>query len=608
MSQRIAILPEIITNKIAAGEVVERPASVIKELIENSLDAGATDISVEIAAGGRRLIRITDNGHGMSREDALLSLERHATSKIRSDSDLDGIHTLGFRGEALPSIASVSRLRLSSREADSPEGTEIIVEGGKVRDVRACGMAPGTVISVEQIFFNTPARLKFMRSAETEAGHVGDCLTRMAISRPDVAFSCSSDGRDLLRVQRGDLLRRLSQALGKGTAASLHELRLSRDGIDISGYISAPAACRSTTSAMFTYINGRFIRDKVIQHAIMQAYRGVMDRGRYPVVALFIQLPPGEVDVNVHPTKHEVRFRRQSLVHDTLQSALEELLKRSPWLPRPQAPAQPAAASAPSISQAYRERIAAAAQASLDMARKPDPPRFPGAAKTQPDQQHPPGTESVSVREAPTPFQPREPAVEPQGYFSALRVIGQFHDEYILCQSGDQLVIIDQHAASERVAFQKLRGQFETGGVESQRLLFPETLELSFSEADTARRFANELARIGFELEPFGGNTVIVSAIPRLTIAQDSSGLVRDLLAELTQLGASSAFLDARDALLSRIACHSVVRGVHRLEERQIRELLRGMDATDFAASCPHGRPVSHTITLGELEKIFKRT
>lgn len=608
MSQRIAILPEIITNKIAAGEVVERPASVIKELIENSLDAGATDISVEIAAGGRRLIRITDNGHGMSREDALLSLERHATSKIRSDNDLDGIHTLGFRGEALPSIASVSRLRLSSRETDSPEGTEIIVEGGKVRDVRACGMAPGTVISVEQIFFNTPARLKFLRSAETEAGHVGDCLTRMAISRPDVAFSCSSDGRDLLRVQRGDLLRRLSQALGKGTAASLHELHLSRDGIDISGYISSPAACRSTTSAMFTYINGRFIRDKVIQHAIMQAYRGVMDRGRYPVVALFIQLPPAEVDVNVHPTKHEVRFRRQSLVHDTLQSALEELLKRSPWLPRPQTPVQPAAAGAPSISQAYRERVAAAAQASLAMARKPDYPRFHETARPQPDPQHPPETESVSVRETPPSFLPREPAADPQGYFSALRIIGQFHDEYILCQSGDQLVIIDQHAASERVAFQKLCGQFETGGVESQRLLFPETLELSFSEADTARRFGNELTRIGFELEPFGGNTVIVSAIPRLAIAQDSNGLIRDLLAELTQLGASSAFLDSRDALLSRIACHSVVRGVHRLEERQIRELLHGMDGTDFAASCPHGRPVSHVITLGELERIFKRT
>ncbi len=607
MSHRIAILPEIITNKIAAGEVVERPASVIKELIENALDAGSTDIGVEIAGGGRRLIRITDNGHGMSREDALLSLERHATSKIRSDNDLDGISTLGFRGEALPSIASVSRLRLATREADNPEGTEIIVEGGNVRDVRACGMAPGTQISVEQLFFNTPARLKFLRSAETEAGHVGDSLTRMAISRPDVAFSCTSDGRDLLRVQRGDLLRRLTQTLGKGTASSLHELSLSRDDIDISGYISAPAACRSTSNAMFTYINGRFIRDRVIQHAIMQAYRGVIDRGRYPVVALFIRLSPGEVDVNVHPTKHEVRFRRQSLVHDTLQSALEELLGRSPWLPGPRTPALPTAGTPLPTSQAYRERIAAAAQASLDVERQGDTRPFHLAGQPETARSSLPPVEVGTVREPSPPFPSPEQPRETRGYFSSLGIIGQFHDEYILCQSGDQLVIIDQHAASERVAFQKLRRQFDLDGVESQRLLFPETLELSFSEADTARRFGGELARIGFELEPFGGNTVIVSAIPRLAVERDAGGLVRDMLAELTQLGASSAFLEARDALLSRIACHSVVRGMHRLEERQIRELLRGMDDSDFAASCPHGRPVSHAISRGELERIFKR-
>ena len=311
MSQRISILPEIITNKIAAGEVVERPASVVKELIENSLDAGATAIDVEIATGGRRLIRIIDNGHGMSREDALLSLERHATSKIKTDSDLEGILTLGFRGEALPSIASVSRFRLATREPENPEGTEVIVEGGKVREVKACGMAPGTAISIEQIFFNTPARLKFMKSAETEAGHVGDVVTRMAVSRPEVAFSLTSDGRELLRVQRSDLQRRLTQVIGKDTSSHLHCVDGSAPQVSVSGFVSGPSLVRSGTQAMFTYINGRFVRDKVVQHAVMQAYRGVIDRGRYPVVALFIQLPMGEVDVNVHPTKHEVRFRHQ---------------------------------------------------------------------------------------------------------------------------------------------------------------------------------------------------------------------------------------------------------------------------------------------------------
>ncbi|BCS55360.1 DNA mismatch repair endonuclease MutL [Geobacter sp. SVR] len=610
MSQRITILPEIITNKIAAGEVVERPASVIKELVENALDAGATEISVEIAAGGRRLIRITDNGHGMSREDALLSLERHATSKIRNDSDLDGILTLGFRGEALPSIASVSRFRLSTREADSLEGTEITVEGGRVRDVKACGMAPGTVICVEQLFFNTPARLKFLRSAETEAGHVGDCISRMAISRPDVSFRCTSEGRELLRVQRGDLLRRLSQALGRITADNLYPVEHVRDDITVTGFISGPSAVRSTTAAMFTYINGRFVRDRVVQHAIMQACRGVIDRGRYPVCALFITIPAGEVDVNVHPTKHEVRFRRQTEVHDTIQAALEEVLSRSPWLAGRQQPAAPP----PSNGQAYRERIMAAAQASLDLPRRErplfDPQPAPPAAE-QPRYMVSPteATEDTAVREPAVPFQPA-PTETPGngGYFSSLSVIGQFHAEYILCQSGAELVIIDQHAASERVAYQRLRRQCAADGVESQRLLFPETLELSFSEAAAAQRFAEDLNRIGLELAPFGGNTVIVSAIPRIAAATDTARLVRDMLEELAQLGTTAAFREVEENLLARIACHSVIRGMRQLEQRQIAELLRSMDETDFAASCPHGRPVSHTITHAELEKIFHRT
>ncbi|OHB25052.1 MAG: DNA mismatch repair protein MutL, partial [Desulfuromonadaceae bacterium GWB2_53_15] len=514
MPQRISILPEIITNKIAAGEVVERPASVIKELIENSLDADAGDITVEIAAGGRRLIKISDNGHGMSREDALLSLERHATSKIRTDSDLDGILTLGFRGEALPSIASVSRFRLATREPASLEGTEIIVEGGRVKEVRACGMAPGTVITVEQIFFNTPARLKFLRSAETETGHVGDTVARMAISRPDVAFTCISDGRELLRVQRGDLRRRLSQTLGKDAAADLHAVDGSDNGISVTGFISGPNNVRSTTAAMFTYINGRFVRDKVVQHAIMQAYRGVIDRGRYPILALFVTLPPGEVDVNVHPTKHEVRFRRQPVVHDALQKAIEEVLRRSPWLAHPQEQAAP---SSPATSQAYRERIAAAAQASLNLPRR-ETSYYAATSScdkvvTRAFAASPAPSEAAAVSEPAAPFQPEAADSKKQGFFSSLAIIGQFHAEYILCQSGSELVVIDQHAASERVAYQRLRQQCEATGVESQRLLFPETLELSFTETAVAQRFQEDLARIGFELEPFGGNTIIVAAV-----------------------------------------------------------------------------------------------
>jgi len=610
MSQRISILPENLTNKIAAGEVVERPSSVIKELVENSLDAGATDISVEIAVGGRRLIRVTDNGHGMSREDALLSLERHATSKIKCDSDLDGILTLGFRGEALPSIASVSRFCLATREQGSLEGAEIVVEGGKVREVKACGMAPGTVITVEQIFFNTPARLKFMKSSETEAGHVGDVMARLAVSRPDAAFSCTSDGRDILRVQRSDLLRRLSQVVGKDSASHLHLVENNNEYVTVSGFVSGPSLVRSGPQAMYTYINGRFVRDKVVQHAILQAYRGVIDRGRYPVVALFIQLPAGEVDVNVHPTKHEVRFRRQSVVHDAIQASVEEVLRLSPWLAK-KPESSPVQASAAPTGQAYRERIAAAAQASLTLPHReqhysqPLPRSAAVEATVVPASNA--STETVAVAEPAAPFR-AEPKSSVSGYFSSLTVIGQFHSEYILCQSGTDLVIIDQHAASERVAFQRLKQQCLAGGVESQRLLFPETVELSFSEVAVAGRFSPELAGIGFELEPFGGNTLMVAAVPRLAAEKDAIRLVRDILADLAQLGASAAFQDALDELLSRIACHSVVRGVHTLEIRQMRELLRSMDETEFAASCPHGRPVSHVVALAELEKIFKRT
>ena len=608
MSQRIAILPEILTNKIAAGEVVERPASVIKELIENALDAGASDISVEIAMGGRRRIIVTDNGHGMSREDALLCLERHATSKIRTDSDLEGILTLGFRGEALPSIASVSRLRLTTRETGTPEGTELVVEGGKIRDVKACGMACGTVICVEHLFFNTPARLKFMKSAETEIGHVGDVVARMAVSRPDVVFSCSSDGRELLRVQRSDLQRRLAQVIGKDSSSQLYLVDGTGNQAAVSGFVSGPSLVRSSVQSMFTYINGRFVRDKVVQHAIMQAYRGVIDRGRYPVVALFIQLPPGEVDVNVHPTKHEVRFRHQSVVHDTIQAAVEKVLRASPWLTGK--PSLPPPAAVPT-GQAYRERIAAAAQTSLAMTARPthtahlqSPAPLPYGEATPPSPAEPIPADPGFVGELRQPFQP-EPA---SGYFSSLAIIGQFHGEYILCQAGPELVIIDQHAASERVAYQRLQRQHVSGTVESQRLLFPETLELSFSEVAVSERFHHELLNIGFELEPFGGTTLMIAAVPRLAADKDAQCLVRDILADLSQLGASAAFQERVDDLLSRIACHSVVRGVHPLESRQISELLRSMDETDFAASCPHGRPVAHVITLTELEKIFKRT
>lgn len=609
MTQRITILPEHVTNRIAAGEVVERPASVIKELIENALDAGATDIAIEITAGGRRRIRITDNGHGMSREDALLSLERHATSKITSDADLDRIQTLGFRGEALPSIASVSRFRLMTRPGGVQEGVEIQVEGGRIREVKACGMAPGTVITIEHLFFNTPARLKFMKSAETEAGHAADIVARMAVSRPDVAFTCTSDGRELLKVQRSDILRRVAGVVGRDSSSHLFPVEGTDGPVTVSGFISGPQSARSTAQAMYTYINGRYVRDKVVQHAIMQAYRGVIERGRYPVTALFISAPPGEVDVNVHPTKHEVRFRQQSAVHDAIQSAVAAVLASSPWLQRPSlTPSRP---DPDGISRAYRERIAAAAQVSLGM---PSVPFFDRSGFSSPASADPAPAHIAEPSEAfsKTAASPASPGTDtPQagdGYFSSLAVIGQFHGEYILCQSGEELVIIDQHAASERVAYQQLKQQHRDGAIESQRLLFPETVELSFSELALLHRHRADLDGIGFEIEEFGGNTALVAAVPRLAAGDRIPGLVRDILADLSLTGSGTSFQERLDDLFSRIACHSVVRGVTPLDRRQITELLCRMDETGFAASCPHGRPVLHRIPRAELEKIFKRS
>lgn len=603
MTQRIKILPEHLTNKIAAGEVVERPASVLKELIENALDATATEIIIELIAGGRRKIRITDNGSGMSREDALLSLERHATSKIQTADDLDRIMTLGFRGEALPSIASVSRFTLATRQPDALEGTEIVVEGGTVRDVRACGMAPGTIICVEQLFYNLPARLKFMKSAETEIGHAADVVSRMAVSRPDVSFVCTSEGREILKLQRSDLQRRVAQIVGRESSQHLFPVQGGDEYASVQGYISDPGLVRSGTQAIYTYINGRFIKDKIVQHAVMQAYRGVIDRGRYPVVALNISIAAGEVDVNVHPTKHEVRFRRQSVVHDMIQQALEHVLSASPWLKHRSATAVSSVST--SIGQAHRERVAAAAQSSLQLPQR-DHVYAGLGVPTAAEPTTPPVVTTVGVQEPAVPFLAAAVA-QPSGYFSSCAIIGQFHNEYIICQLGEEMIIIDQHAASERVAFQLLKEQCFAGGIESQRLLFPETVELTFSEVAAAEKFSARLAGLGFELEPFGGATILVTAVPRLVIEHQPLQLIRDILSDLESIQTSAAFTDVQENLLSRIACHSVIRGSHALEHRQIKELLVRMDSTDFAASCPHGRPVMHTITLPEIQKIFKR-
>ncbi len=604
MASRIRILPEQLTNKIAAGEVVERPASVVKELVENALDSGCSEVTVEIESGGRKLIRVTDDGCGMSREDALLSLERHATSKIGTDSDLFNLSTLGFRGEALPSIASVSRLTLESRERDRDEGVEIYAEGGRIRDVKPSGMATGTVITIRNLFFNTPARLKFMKSRETEAGHVGDLLTRLALSRPELRFAYTNDGRTVFRLLEGDLTARAAALLGPSLAKSLYPVSYADGPLTITGLVAAPDSSRSAATHLYTYINGRFIRDKVVQHAVLQAYRNFMERGRYPIVVLSITLPPGEVDVNVHPTKHEVRFREQGRVHDAIHAAVDTVLRATPWL-RESAAVRPSAAPGRSVAEARSSvREAPASYRPAPALQQRFAPVAPVERPRAEVVERPPA-EALSVKSSPVKEEKADGSTA--GYFSSLQVIGQYRAMYILCEDGEDLVLIDQHAAHERVAFERLKGEYRRGAIESQGLLFPETAEFSHSEAAILREQGEELRRLGFGIEHFGGASWLVNAVPRQLAGANPLELLRDILQELQTTGRSRGFADAVEDILTRIACHSVVRGVHHLSTAEIRELFRQMDATDFSTNCPHGRPVCHRLTRGEIERLFKR-
>jgi DNA mismatch repair protein MutL len=618
MASRIKILPENLTNKIAAGEVVERPASVVKELVENALDAGATEVVVEFEAGGRRLIKVGDNGCGMSREDALLALERHATSKIISDEDLLSISTLGFRGEAMPSIASVSRFTLATREKTGIEGTEIYAEGGRIREVKARGMAEGTVIEVRNLFFNTPARLKFLKSNETEAGHVTEQLTRLALSRPDVRFVCLNEGRVVFRTLNGDLGERVASLLGRSLAADLSPVQKTDEELLLSGLAGRPECSRSNASYLYTYVNGRFVRDRVIQHAVLQAYRRFLERGRYPVAVLFLSLPPGEVDVNVHPTKHEVRFREQSRVHDFMVSALEGMLQSTPWMrkaPTRQAPIQQ------STTQQTPPRQMPALQAPDPQAattKCASPMAVTRAAEVRESVQvYRPETPAAPNRELPFRQEAGEPSMkamgdvpereERGGFFSSLTVIGQYLAAYLICQDGEDLLLIDQHAAHERVAFERLRGEYAAGMVESQGLLFPEVIELSHPESCAVRENVSELARLGFDLEEFGGTARVLKAVPRILAQGEYLKALRDTIEDLSTLGRSRTFTDIREGILIRISCHSVVRGSRPLTGVEIASLLKALDSVAYATNCPHGRPVFKRIGRGDVEKMFKR-
>ena len=631
---RIRRLDEATANQIAAGEVVERPASVVKELLENALDAGATRISVEVEEGGTHLIRVTDDGHGMGPDDARLSLERHATSKIRSVQDLDRVRTMGFRGEALPSIASVSRFTLTTRTAERDEGFRLTVEGGHIRSEGAVGAALGTTIEVADLFFNVPARKKFLKRAATELTHISDTVIRLALARPKIAFRLRHGARVLLDVPPaadGDPKGRIGRIIGKKVVDALHSIPENTEGpVAVTGYVAEPTMTERTTRGQYVFVNGRFVRDRTVQHAIQEGYRTLMEKGRHPMVILYLQLDPSSFDVNVHPQKTEVRFARTSDIHRAVTQAIRRTLLDQPWLRS----GQYAVAAARSASAGTASGAALGAAIARDHRdkglgayvglRSVGPPRERGAAAERQTESGPRGR---SPSFEPAPAEDRRPAFRPSpaspdadplfesttaarfgGRFSSLEPVGQVLGTYLVCQGPEEMVVIDQHAAHERIAFQRMRSQHQRTRVTAQPLLMPIPIELDEGRAATAAQHADRLGALGFELAPFGGATWLVKATPGALVGANVERLVVDMLDELAQVGQASALEDEFDALLSCAACHSVVRAGDRLSRDEIRALLVQMDEIDFGAHCPHGRPVFVRWSSAELGRMFHRT
>lgn len=592
----IRILPEILSNKIAAGEVVERPASVAKELVENSLDARSSRIIIEVEKGGRSLIRVSDNGTGMGHDDALLSIERYATSKIYNDDDLFSIQTLGFRGEALPSIASVSRFTLETCDGRSDTGIRIEIAGGKIRNVSEIGAPRGTQITVSQLFFNTPARRKFLKTIQTEMGHISDVVASIALGWPDVQFRLLHNGRVMKQwTAAPDPAERVADVLGANVRHDLHRVELGDDAVEITGWVAAPRVTRSTSRGIYTYVNGRLVRDRTIQHALFRGYEGRLMKGQFPVAALFIRVPPDRVDVNVHPTKNEVRFAEQRRVHSLVTNAVSSVISaadRPKWLDD----GLPEPSPRPRISETPGRF-----QSSENDAR----PRDDKPSEETPHSE-PPRTIPERRTEKPPVFPATQSPLWKQTFFSHLRIIGQFRGTYLICESDDALVLIDQHAAHERVMFEQLKARAPSSGA-SQKLLIPETVDLSHSEADILEKLIPDFREMGLDIEPFGGTTFVVKSVPALLGSGEVRPLITEMVEKIAEVGVAGGLENAMDECLMIMACHGAIRANQQLSDAQLRALLHQLDQCRNPSHCPHGRPTWIRWTVPFLEKSFKR-
>jgi DNA mismatch repair protein MutL len=652
---RIHVLPEHVANKIAAGEVVERPASVVKELLENSLDAGSSRIKIQIEAGGKKLIQITDDGCGMVRDDALLAFERHATSKIKNAEDLLNISTLGFRGEALPSIASVCRLRLETRAPDQDSGTMIEINGGKIFRVEEAGLPAGTSITIRDLFFNIPARKKFLKAEATELSHIASLVTHYALAHPDKQFELhSATNAVLVAPPVAGYSERVYQVFGKDVLDQLisvaAELPLARIGLPqpppwrregdedstasadpgnlrVHGFISKPEIQKLNRNSIYTFVNGRLIRDRLIQHALTEAYRNILPPTVFPVVLLFIEMPNAEVDVNVHPSKTEVRFRQQTVMHDFLRDSVRAALMKARPVPQFVTEIRAHATASPSLTPGARSATAdmGAASAVFYGATAPDsfalqapqPPvitelfHFSQGIAIE-------GNAAFAVarfpqqtfggdRCAPPLAEELEPANDVPPSLSSLRPLGQLRESFILAVNHDGLWIIDQHVAHERVLFEKVLKQRAKQQVESQRLLMPIVIELTPGQQVVFTEISDELQKNGFETEPFGTRSIAVKIAPAGLEASEVEHMLHELLDQFSREEQALNLDQIRGRIAASIACHAAIKINMPLEQNKMEWLLGELAKTDCPMSCPHGRPVVLRYSMKDIQKAFKR-
>jgi DNA mismatch repair protein MutL len=598
---RIALLPEHVASQVAAGEVVERPASVVKELVENSLDAGSTRIEVAIRRGGTASIRVVDDGIGMDRDDALLCLERHATSKIRTGADLAAIQTLGFRGEALPSIASVSRFRMTTRERGAIAGTEVIVNGGRIESVRDAGEAEGTQIEARSLFFNLPARRKFLRTEQTESSHVESVLQLQAIGHPEVGFVLLNDERLVFQLPPGQSLReRLRDLVGTALVNELLNIPSEEFGsIRIGGFVGKAGVSRSTRQQQIVFLNGRPIENPTINHALREGYHTALMKGQHPVTFLFLNMDPAAVDVNVHPAKREVRFRDPSNVRDAVTEAIRRTLEsdRAAWsatfkaAPQPTAPVPRPEFGAP--------QTPALIPPQEQFALRRDWAEFPRHEAPIPA----PAPSIPSVTSVPS-VPPSSPEPSRDKDFRLLGVLGRL---YVLMENASGLVLVDQHAAHERILFEEMKRRMEQQGVPTQRLLLPLTLEVSPKDTDWLMTHLDLLARAGLGLEPFGANTFKVDALPSFLRADDPAQLLREIIDDLREVSSENSRLRLGEEMIAKTVCRHAVKANDNLRDAELIRLLQDLLACDLPYCCPHGRPTMIQISYSELEKKFGR-